>query len=157
LIREAVELLKSSNIYHNQQFDCEANTDIQINGDYRELQSAMQNILDNAVKYSPPNSRIDIKWEKRPQGGALLTVSNEGDGIDATHLPRLTERFYRIDQGRSRDMGGTGLGLSIVKHIMQRHGGELNIHSKKQAGTSVELYFPEECSVYVGQNQPVSS
>ena len=153
LIRQGVELLKSSDIYNNQQFDFDANADLQINGDYRELQSAIQNILDNAVKYSPTDSAIQISWSKLSQGGSLLTVTNTGDGIDEAHLPRLTERFYRIDQGRSRDMGGTGLGLSIVKHIMERHGGELRVRSQKQVGTSVELYFPEERNVYPGQKQ----
>jgi two-component system phosphate regulon sensor histidine kinase PhoR len=153
LIREGVELLKSSDIYNNQQFEFDANADLQINGDYRELQSAIQNILDNAVKYSPTDSAIQISWSKLTLGGSLLTVTNTGDGIDEVHLPRLTERFYRIDQGRSRDMGGTGLGLSIVKHIMERHGGELRVRSQKQVGTSVELYFPEERNVYPGQKQ----
>ncbi|MFK7795362.1 MAG: phosphate regulon sensor histidine kinase PhoR [Gammaproteobacteria bacterium] len=148
LIREGVELLKSSDIYKNQQFDLDANTYVQINGDYRELQSAIQNIIDNAVKYSPADSSIEICWQRRSEGGSLLTVTNEGDGIEETHIPRLTERFYRIDMGRSRDMGGTGLGLSIVKHIMERHDGELRINSQKQVGTSVELFFPEERNIY---------
>ena len=151
LIRESVELIRSSDYYKNQRFDLENNADVQINGDYRELQSAIQNIIDNAVKYSPKDSPIGISWQKISAGGSLLTVTNTGDGIDETHIPRLTERFYRIDKGRSRDMGGTGLGLSIVKHIMQRHGGELRVHSQKHERTSVELYFPEERNVYEEQ------
>jgi two-component system phosphate regulon sensor histidine kinase PhoR len=152
LIREGVELLKSSDIYKNQQFNIDTNADVQIKGDYRELQSAIQNILSNAVKYSPADSLIEIHWNKVSKGGVLLTVNNAGDGIDESHIPRLTERFYRIDKGRSRDMGGTGLGLSIVKHVMGRHGGELTVHSQKGVGTSVELYFPEERNVY-GEQQ----
>ncbi len=148
LIREGVELLKSSDIYKNQQFALDTNVDVQINGDYRELQSAILNIIDNAVKYSPEGSPIEISWHTLREGGSLLTVTNAGDGIDETHIPRLTERFYRIDKGRSRDMGGTGLGLSIVKHVMERHNGKLRIRSQKQSGTSVELYFPEERNVY---------
>ena len=148
LIREGVELLKSSDIYKNQQFALDTNVDVQINGDYRELQSAILNIIDNAVKYSPEGSPIEISWHTLRESGSLLTVTNVGDGIDETHIPRLTERFYRIDKGRSRDMGGTGLGLSIVKHVMERHNGKLRIRSQKQSGTSVELYFPEERNVY---------
>ncbi len=155
LVREGIDLLKSSDIYNNQQFDLKMNEGIQINGDYRELQSAIQNILDNAVKYSPMNSSIEVCWDKVNECGSVLKVTNLGEGIDATHIPRLTERFYRIDKGRSRDMGGTGLGLSIVKHIMGRHSGELRIHSQKALHTCVELYFPEERNVY--EEQRVSS
>ncbi len=151
LIREGVELLKSSELYKNQQFELDTNANVQINGDYRELQSAIQNILDNAVKYSPVDSSIKVHWDKYRSGGSILSVSNTGAGIDEAHIPRLTERFYRIDKGRSRDMGGTGLGLSIVKHIMERHGGELRMRSQKQVGTNVELYFPEERNVYEEQ------
>jgi two-component system phosphate regulon sensor histidine kinase PhoR len=151
LIRDGVELLRSSDIFKNQQFDLSINANVQINGDYRELQSAIQNIMDNAIKYSPLNSAIKISWDKVNEGGSLLIVANAGDGIEQSHIPRLTERFYRIDKGRSRDMGGTGLGLSIVKHVMERHGGELRVRSQKQKGTSVELYFPEERNVYTEQ------
>ena len=151
LIGECVELAKSSDIYKNQQVVLDVNTNLQIMGDYRELQSAIQNIVDNAIKYSPKDSAVEISWNKHSDGGSLLVVSNAGDGIDAVHIPRLTERFYRIDKGRSRDMGGTGLGLSIVKHIMERHSGKVTVRSQKQVGTSVELYFPEKRNVYVEQ------
>tara|TARA_R110002049_G_scaffold252264_1_gene427161 strand:+ start:299605 stop:300942 length:1338 start_codon:yes stop_codon:yes gene_type:complete len=152
LIREGIDLLKSSDVYKNQQFELDCDGGIQISGDYLELQSAIQNIIDNAVKYSPANSCINISWRKHNQGGSLLSVTNLGESIDESHIPRLTERFYRIDKGRSRDMGGTGLGLSIVKHIMERHGGELKIHSQKEAGTTVELSFPEARNIY-GEQQ----
>ena len=151
LIREGVELLKSSELYKNQHFEFEADANVHINGDYRELQSAIRNIMDNAVKYSPDDSSIEIRWTKHNQGGSSLSVSNAGAGIDEAHIPRLTERFYRIEKGRSRDMGGTGLGLSIVKHIMERHGGELKVRSQKHVVTCVELYFPEERIVYKEQ------
>ena len=156
LIREGVELLKSSDIYKNQQFNLDMNVSVQISGDYRELQSAIQNILDNAVKYSPMNSNIEVCWDKVNDGGSVMTVTNSGEGIDAAHIPRLTERFYRIDKGRSRNMGGTGLGLSIVKHIMERHAGKLRIQSQKTHQTSVELFFPEERNVY-GEQQVSSN
>lgn len=143
LVYESVELIKSSAIYKGQIFSFSIEDAI-INGDYRELQSAIQNILDNAVKYSPENSAIEIEWANSGNQGAKLVVRDYGEGIDALHIPRLTERFYRIDKGRSRDMGGTGLGLSIVKHVMERHGGELIINSTSDLGTTIELMFPLE-------------
>ena len=87
---------------------------------------------------------IEVNWTEVSDGTLVLKVYNHGEGIDAPHIPRLAERFYRVDDGRSRDMGGTGLGLSIVKHVMERHGGELIVKSKKGHGTSVELHFPIE-------------
>mgnify|MGYP006207637469 CR=1 FL=1 len=77
-----------------------------------------------------------------PQGGAEYWVSDTGPGIEAEHVPRLTERFYRVDRSRSRDTGGTGLGLAIVKHVVQRHGGELRIDSQLGVGSHFELAFP---------------
>ncbi len=151
LVRESVEMLKSSDLFKNQQFSLNMNEGIYINGDYCELQSAIQNVMDNAVKYSPEDSQIEISWDKASEGGSLLAITDHGEGIDQVHIPRLTERFYRIDKGRSRDMGGTGLGLSIVKHVMERHGGEIKIRSQKEQGTRVELYFPEKRNVYKEQ------
>ena len=151
LVRESVEMLKSSDLFKNQQFSLNMNEGIYINGDYCELESAIQNVMDNAVKYSPEDSQIEISWDKASEGGSLLAITDHGEGIDQVHIPRLTERFYRIDKGRSRDMGGTGLGLSIVKHVMERHGGELKIRSQKEQGTRVELYFPEKRNVYKEQ------
>ena len=144
LIYDSIGLLKSSNIFKNQDFKLRLDDSTQVNGDYRELQSAIQNILDNAVKYSPPNTPIEIDWKRQPDNSAALTVKNYGEGIEDMHIPRLTERFYRIDKGRSRDMGGTGLGLSIVKHVMERHDGGLTIFSHAEAGTGVTLSFPAE-------------
>ena len=149
LVRESIELIKSSDIYKQQHFELSLDAQVQINGDYRELQSAIQNILDNAVKYSAEDTQIDVNWQKMTDGTSVLSVTDQGVGIEESHIPRLTERFYRIDQGRSRDMGGTGLGLSIVKHVMERHGGNLSIVSKQQKGTNVQLKFPLNRNVYV--------
>ena len=148
LVRESIELVKSSDIFKQQVFNVHMDSDIEVNGDYRELQSAIQNILDNAVKYSPPQSEIVVSWTRSIDGDSILSVIDDGEGIDEAHLPRLTERFYRIDTGRSRDMGGTGLGLSIVKHVMERHRGELRISSRRGAGTKVQLYFPIQNNGY---------
>ncbi len=144
LVNEGIAVLEASKIYKGQQFESEFADDIQIEGDYRELQSAIRNILDNAIKYSPPEAMIEVNWAEMSDGKLVLKVYNHGEGIEASHIPRLTERFYRVDDGRSRDMGGTGLGLSIVKHVMERHGGELIVSSRKGRGTSVELQFPAE-------------
>ena len=144
LVYESIELLKSSNIFKNQIFELRLDDAVQVEGDYRELQSAIQNVLDNAVKYSPPNALIEIDWQCRPDKSVALKVKNYGEGIEDIHIPRLTERFYRVDKGRSRDMGGTGLGLSIVKHVMERHDGQLTIFSHADTGTAVTLSFPAE-------------
>lgn len=147
LVRESIELIKSSDIYKQQHFELSLDAQVQINGDYRELQSAIQNILDNAVKYSAKDTQIDVNWQMMADDTSVLSITDRGVGIEESHIPRLTERFYRIDQGRSRDMGGTGLGLSIVKHVMERHGGNLSIVSKQEKGTNVQLKFPSNRKV----------
>jgi two-component system phosphate regulon sensor histidine kinase PhoR len=106
-----------------------------------ELESAIRNLVTNAVRYTPEGGRIDIEWKLRGDEG-WLTVRDTGIGIAAEHLPRLTERFYRVDRGRSRDTGGTGLGLAIVKHIVQRHGGQLTIESRLGQGSAFSLRLP---------------
>lgn len=141
LVEECIELVKSSAIYSDQIFEVVVNKNAMVTGNQRELKSAIQNVIDNAVKYSPAGSQISIKWEQRNATSSVLSISDQGEGVEESHIMRLTERFYRVDKGRSRDMGGTGLGLSIVKHIMERHEGTLAIHSEIKAGTTVELYF----------------
>jgi two-component system phosphate regulon sensor histidine kinase PhoR len=106
-----------------------------------ELEGAIRNLLTNAVRYTPEGGRIAVHW--RIEGGeGCLTVRDSGIGIAAEHLPRLTERFYRVDRGRSRDSGGTGLGLAIVKHVMQHHGGELQVESRLGEGSAFTLRLP---------------
>jgi two-component system phosphate regulon sensor histidine kinase PhoR len=107
-----------------------------------ELLSAVGNLLNNAVRYTPTGGRIALQWRWRTEGGAELEVSDSGIGIAREHLPRLTERFYRVDSSRSRDTGGTGLGLSIVKHVAQRHGGEIEVQSEPGKGSTFRLVFP---------------
>jgi two-component system phosphate regulon sensor histidine kinase PhoR len=110
----------------------------QIAGDFAQLLQLTDNLVANAVRYGcgPANCVVTIR-ATRDDGHALLTVSDTGDGIPPEHLPRLTERFYRIDAARSRDAGGTGLGLAIVKHIVERHRGSLEIKSAPGRGTEV--------------------
>ena len=112
-------------------------------GSETELASAMGNLASNAIRYTPAGGVIEIHWRMRDgDGGAEFEVRDNGIGIAREHLPRLTERFYRVDGSRSRDTGGTGLGLAIVKHVVQRHGGELDIHSESGKGSSFKLIFP---------------
>ena len=114
----------------------------QLLGEARELQSALSNLVSNAVRYTPAGGAIRMEAALTPEGGLTLAVQDAGAGIAAEHLPRLTERFYRVDRSRSRDSGGTGLGLAIVKHVMQRHGGQLQITSELGKGSVFKLSFP---------------
>jgi two-component system, OmpR family, phosphate regulon sensor histidine kinase PhoR len=116
--------------------------DAEIAGADAEMQSALGNLVSNAVRYTPEGGRIDISCRRRSDGGAEFEVHDTGIGIAREHLPRLTERFYRVDGSRSRDTGGTGLGLAIVKHVMQRHGGSLEIDSEPGKGSSFRLLLP---------------
>jgi two-component system, OmpR family, phosphate regulon sensor histidine kinase PhoR len=116
--------------------------DALIAGAQNELQSAITNLVNNAVRYTPEGGRIELTWRVQGDGSGEITVIDTGPGIAREHLPRLTERFYRVDGSRSRDTGGTGLGLSIVKHVVQRHGGELDIQSEVGKGSVFRLVFP---------------
>lgn len=125
---------------HRLSFAIEADTEIA--GVPTELQSAMSNLVSNAVRYTPPGGEVTVLWRLLPDGRGEFSVCDSGPGIAAEHIPRLTERFYRIDRSRSRETGGTGLGLAIVKHIAQRHGAELRIESKVGEGSRFTLIFP---------------
>ncbi len=116
--------------------------DAEMAGSDSELHSAVSNLLNNAVRYTPDGGHIQLRWLWRPDGGAEIEVTDTGPGIAREHLPRLTERFYRVDSSRSRDTGGTGLGLAIVKHVAQRHGGEIDIQSEPGKGSTFKLVLP---------------
>ncbi|MBK1612552.1 phosphate regulon sensor histidine kinase PhoR [Rubrivivax gelatinosus] len=116
--------------------------DAEIAGSETELLSAIGNLVGNAVRYTPEGGRIELRFRQRDDGGADIEVSDTGVGIAREHLSRLTERFYRVDSSRSRDTGGTGLGLSIVKHVVQRHGGEIDVASEPGKGSRFKLGFP---------------
>jgi two-component system phosphate regulon sensor histidine kinase PhoR len=110
-------------------------------GSEKELHSVFQNLIVNAIKYTPPDGRIEARfWTDSV--GAHVSVADTGIGIPAGHIPRLTERFYRVDAGRSRKLGGSGLGLAIVKHALQRHGGQLEIQSEEGKGSTFTCHFP---------------
>ena len=111
-------------------------------GEQRELQSALSNLVSNAIRYTPQGGRIEVHAFISADGNLNLQVKDTGPGILPEHLPRLTERFYRVDRSRSRESGGTGLGLAIVKHVMQRHGCQLQIASIAGQGSCFNLIFP---------------
>ena len=114
----------------------------EIAGSHSELLSAMTNLAGNAVRHTPAGGAIDIKWKLLADGRGEFSVEDTGPGIAAEHIPRLTERFYRIDHSRSRETGGTGLGLAIVKHVVQRHGAQLSIESTPGKGSRFAIIFP---------------
>jgi len=107
-----------------------------------ELQSALSNIINNAVRYTPAGGTITVSWVRKDDGSAAFSVKDTGPGIAPEHIPRLTERFYRVDRSRSRETGGTGLGLAIVKHVLQRHGATLSIQSALGKGSTFCVTFP---------------
>ncbi|KKW68439.1 hypothetical protein AAV94_04870 [Lampropedia cohaerens] len=111
-------------------------------GSEKEIQSAFFNLITNAVRYTPAGGAIALVWHWHPDGGASFAVRDTGPGIAAEHLPRLTERFYRVDRSRSRGTGGTGLGLAIVKHVVQRHGGHLHVESQVGKGSQFRIELP---------------
>lgn len=118
-------------------------TTVNLRGSYNELLSALSNLTSNAVRYTPAQGKIDIYWQMRGED-VVFAVQDTGIGIEPQHLPRLTERFYRVDSGRSRDPGGTGLGLSIVKHILHHHQASLQVESEPGQGSRFQIVFPAQ-------------
>lgn len=126
------------------QFDCDDG--LWLYGAEKELYSAFSNLITNALRYTPTGGRVTVRWYRDAQG-AHFEVEDTGMGIAPHHIPRLTERFYRVDVGRSRDVGGTGLGLAIVKHVLNRHSGNLRISSTINRGSTFSCNFPSELIV----------
>ncbi|MGP9678359.1 phosphate regulon sensor histidine kinase PhoR [Halomonas sp. AOP27-A1-41] len=117
-------------------------SDVQLIGSEQEIRSAISNLAFNAVRYTPEGSQIILRWAPMEDGSACIEVEDDGEGIDPVHLPRLTERFYRVDKGRSTATGGTGLGLAIVKHILLRHDAQLQVESHPGEGSLFRCTFP---------------
>nr|WP_329743528.1 phosphate regulon sensor histidine kinase PhoR [Dyella sp. A6] len=116
-------------------------THVDLVGSQKDLHSALSNLVSNAVRYTPTDGCITIRWECLPDGDAIYSVSDTGFGIPANHLARLTERFYRVSSSRSRETGGTGLGLSIVKHVLNLHQAQLEIRSSPGEGSTFACRF----------------
>ncbi|RME95698.1 MAG: hypothetical protein D6773_18150, partial [Alphaproteobacteria bacterium] len=154
IIEKAIDAMATQSRAENRPITCAiADGDWEITGDADELTQVFHNLIDNALKYGRENSEIRISAERRDrvpglQGPALaVRVQDEGEGIDSEHLLRITERFYRVDDSRSRQKGGTGLGLAIVKHILNRHRGRLLIESEKGVGSTFTVCLPLELDV----------
>jgi len=126
---------------HPANFDLSLETEAVLLGSEGGLHSIFSNLVSNAVKYTPADGSIVVRWWTDGRGGHV-SVRDTGIGIPAEHLPRLTERFYRVDAGRSRRLGGSGLGLAIVKHALQRHEGRLEIESVEGKGSTFTCHFP---------------
>ena len=128
---------------HPRQVEVAIETGAVLIGDEAMIQSAFSNLVDNAAKYTPADGSMSIRWWT-DESGAHFSVRDTGPGISAEHIPRLTERFYRVDPGRSRETGGSGLGLAIVKHALHRHGAHLQIESIEGRGSTFTCHFPLE-------------
>ncbi|MEM9256171.1 MAG: phosphate regulon sensor histidine kinase PhoR [Pseudomonadota bacterium] len=140
LLQELREELLETN--PKRQLALSVDTCAKVLGDYREVYSAIVNLAGNALKYSAEDSPVQITW--RESGNeCVLDVVDEGIGIETRHIPRLTERFYRVDDSRASATGGTGLGLAIVKHVMVSHSGQLTIDSEPGRGSTFSLHFPK--------------
>ena len=126
-----------------QEVQVSAESPARLLGDTMQIHSAFHNLMDNAAKYTPTSGSVHARWWVDAQGGHF-SVRDTGIGIPAEHIPRLTERFYRVDAGRSRATGGSGLGLAIVKHVLQRHGATLEIRSDEGAGSEFICHFPPD-------------
>ncbi|MGH1426797.1 MAG: phosphate regulon sensor histidine kinase PhoR [Arenicella sp.] len=140
MIMDSALLLAERN---KQTITMEVNDQLSVLGNESELQIAFSNLVTNAIRYTPAGGDIHIKWHHRDKK-AIFSVADSGIGIAPKHISRLTERFYRVDQGRSRAKGGTGLGLAIVKNVLERHGAELNITSSLGNGSCFECVFTRD-------------
>jgi two-component system phosphate regulon sensor histidine kinase PhoR len=143
--RGLMAILKSdTGLEHRLIFSIEpASQDFKVSGERAELQSAMSNLISNAIRYTPTGGEVRVESRMGEDGSWFFAVRDSGPGISQEHLPRLTERFYRVDRSRSRETGGTGLGLAIVKHVVQRHGAELKIESTLGQGSTFSWQFPK--------------
>jgi two-component system phosphate regulon sensor histidine kinase PhoR len=128
---------------HPAQVQVRAESNVMLLGEELQIHSAFANLVDNAAKYTPTDGSLHVRWWTDDDGGHF-SVSDSGIGIASEHIPRLTERFYRVDAGRSRATGGSGLGLAIVKHVLQRHGAQLSIESEEGRGSTFTCHFPPE-------------
>ena len=143
LVAEVVNVFRQSHAERGRDVSAEIEAGLPpVVGDRAQLSQLLHNLVSNSAKYGRPGTPISVSLNRGTSGMARLTVADEGEGIAPDHLPRLTERFYRVDSGRSRAMGGTGLGLAIVKHIVERHRGRLDIASIVGKGTTITVQLP---------------
>ncbi len=144
LVREVQQVLAQSRPERGGDIELDIDDGLEpIMGDKAQLSQLLHNLISNSMKYGAENTPIHVSLS-RSRNGAMqrLVITDHGEGIAQEHLPRLTERFYRVDSGRSRSMGGTGLGLSIVKHIVERHRGRFDLTSEQNKGTTITISLP---------------
>jgi two-component system phosphate regulon sensor histidine kinase PhoR len=142
--REMAEEASVHRAGQGKSFEVNVDDSLSLVGEFKEIRSALNNLVVNACKYTGDDGVIRIDWRANDNGGATFSVSDNGFGIASEHLSRLTERFYRVDTSRSIATGGTGLGLAIVKHVLMRHGAELNVSSEEGVGSTFSCIFPED-------------
>jgi two-component system phosphate regulon sensor histidine kinase PhoR len=121
---------------------------LNVRGDHDELVRVFENLIENALKYGGTGKKVDVTLTRAAERTARISVRDYGPGIAAEHLPRLTERFYRVDVLESRAQGGTGLGLALVKHILNRHRGRLTIESEPGQGATFTVELPEAGDIH---------
>ncbi|MEM7376673.1 MAG: phosphate regulon sensor histidine kinase PhoR [Pseudomonadota bacterium] len=141
-VSDLVEATRLARHYRGQTLTLDLDTGLCLRGRKTEVMSVVRNLVNNALRHTEPEDDIRLRWSRDDVGRPTFSVTDTGTGIAAEHLAHLTERFYRVDAGRSRDSGGTGLGLSIVKHIVSRHSGELLIDSEPGRGSTFSARFP---------------
>ena len=143
-VRELLEPIHAefSNRSKSPRLELRLDAELALLGNESEVHSIFFNLINNAVRFTSEAGDIQIQW-RRDGAAAVFSVADTGIGIQEEHLPRITERFYRVDKGRSRETGGTGLGLAIVKHALQRHNGRLSIESQMGKGSTFGCHFPE--------------
>ena len=143
LINTIIESVQPTIASKHHKLEIDIDYQLAIKGAQAELYSAFSNLISNAINYTPEHGTINARWRKQGEQ-AVFSVSDNGIGIATSHLSRLTQRFYRIDDDRSRESGGTGLGLAITKHVLQRHNAELDIQSTAGVGSTFSCIFPNE-------------
>jgi two-component system phosphate regulon sensor histidine kinase PhoR len=141
-LHAAVQICEPKSSEKSINIDVTCPNDLKAKIDPPLIEQAVVNLLDNAVKYSDPNGSVNIE-AKQLNGEIVIMVADQGCGIEKEHLPRLFERFYRVDKARSRQLGGTGLGLAIVKHVVQAHGGRVEVESTPGKGSIFSIYLPK--------------
>jgi two-component system phosphate regulon sensor histidine kinase PhoR len=143
------EIFKEGELLSNgkHRLNLEIASDAKLSGSRDELRSAFTNLLTNAIRYTPEAGEILLRWAEK-DGCPTYCVRDSGIGIAPQHIPRLTERFYRVDRSRSRETGGTGLGLAIVKHIAMRHQAKLDVMSEEGKGSTFSLVFPSRRALH---------
>jgi two-component system phosphate regulon sensor histidine kinase PhoR len=142
LLERAADARSLSAGQHTIELDLATAATVALRGSRDELGSAIGNLLSNAIRYTPAGGVVRLAWRDTGAGDGVVAVTDSGIGIAPEHLPRITERFYRVDRSRSRATGGTGLGLAIVKHVLLRHQGELEIESTLGVGSEFRILLP---------------